>query len=68
MPEIKATKEKAFVPPPTATKPASGDARPAAATPEKSSFIGQLLYGFALGLTGYIVYLKRAKILALFGK
>ena len=68
LPEIKATKEKAFVPPPTATKPASGDARPAAATPEKSSFIGQLLYGFALGLTGYIVYLKRAKILALFGK
>jgi len=68
LPEIKATKEKAFVPPPAAAKPATGDAQQAAATPEKSSFLGQLLYGFALGLTGYIVYLKRAKILALFGK
>ncbi|WAR45128.1 multicopper oxidase domain-containing protein [Methylomonas rapida] len=67
LPEIKATKEKAFVPAAPAAKPtAAGTDTQAAAN--KSSFIGQLLYGFALGLLGYVAYLKREKIKGLFGK
>jgi len=67
LPEIKATKEKAFVPAAPAAKPAAAGTDTQAAA-NKSSFIGQLLYGFALGLLGYVAYLKREKIKGLFGK
>ncbi len=69
LPEIRATPTKAFVPAPVVAKPVNGDnSNQAATTPGGSSFIGQLLLGMLLGLSGYIVYIKRKNILALFGK
>ncbi len=71
LPEIKTTKEVAFkpAPPKPSTVPGSDAAATAAAqAASESSFIGQLLWGIALGLAGYTAYLKRDKILALFGK
>jgi multicopper oxidase len=65
LPEINATKQEAFVPAPTAVNPATGDASQVAAKP---SFIGQLFYGLSLGLLGYLAFVKRKNIMALFGK
>ena len=67
LPEISATKQAAFVPAPTAVNPATGDA--GQSTPaDKPSFIGQLFYGLTLGLLGYVAFVKRKNIMALFGK
>ena len=66
LPEIQATKEPAFVLPPASTSPANDDAGQTNAN--KTSFFGQLIYGFALGILGYVIFIKREKILALFGK
>ncbi|MDD2737476.1 MAG: multicopper oxidase domain-containing protein [Methylomonas lenta] len=63
--EINATKQEAFVPAPTVVNPATGDASQVATKP---SFIGQLFYGLSLGLLGYLAFVKRKNILALFGK
>lgn len=67
LPEIRATKEKAFVLPPPTASPTDSSTDPAN-TADKPSFIGQLVYGFVLGLLGYTLYIKRKAILALFGK
>ncbi len=68
LPEIQTAKQPAFKPAPP--KPATTDKSAAnqAQTTSESSFIGQLIYGFVLGLIGYAVYLKRDKILAKFKK
>ncbi|OAI15418.1 copper oxidase [Methylomonas lenta] len=66
LPEISAAKQEAFVPAPTAVNPATGDASQVAAA--KPSFIGQLFYGLSLGLLGYLAFVKRKNIMALFGK
>jgi hypothetical protein len=68
LPEISATKQEAFVPAPTAVNPATGDASQSTAGADKSSFIGQLFYGLSLGLLGYLAFVKRKNIMALFGK
>jgi hypothetical protein len=67
LPEIKATKEKAFVPPPP--KPATSDAQatPAASSSDDSP-IGRLLTGLLLGLASYAVYANRSRIMARFKK
>jgi hypothetical protein len=64
LPEIKATKDKAFVvvPPKNPTSPK--DAEAAANAGEEDSILGQLIYGLVLGLMAYFVYSKREKILA----
>ncbi len=66
LPEIKTTKQPAFKP--AQPKPNSSTETTKPANAEQSSFFGQLLYGFTLGLIGYTIYVKRAKILALFKK
>ena len=66
LPEISAVKQEAFVPAPAAVNPAMGDA--SQVTAAKPSFVGQLFYGLSLGLLGYLAYVKRKNILALFGK
>lgn len=66
LPEIRATKEQAFVPPPP--KPATADATPAAGSENQSSAIGQLFYGLLLGFGGYLLFAYRQRILALFKK
>lgn len=66
LPEIKTTKQPAFKP--AQPKPNSSTETTKPANAEQSSFLGQLLYGFTLGLIGYTIYVKRAKILALFKK
>ena len=69
LPEIKQGKQPAFKP--AAPKPTSNESGAAAAdqpAAEQSSFLGQLLYGFALGLVAYTLYLKRDKLLAMFKK
>lgn len=63
LPEIKTTKEKAFVPAPP--KPAeSATARGG----EQPSAIGQLLNGLLLGLLGYALFANRKRIQAVFKK
>ncbi len=62
-PEIRATKEKAFVPAPP--KPADSTAAGAA---NKPSAFGQLFYGLLLGFLCYMLYINRERILALFKK
>lgn len=69
LPEIKTSKEPAFKPAPP--KPANADGSPVASTGQsstESSAIGQLVFGFGLGLLGYTIYAKRKSLLALFGK
>jgi len=68
LPEITSTKPKAFVPPPASASPAVGAAAQPGAAANETSFVGQLLYGFILGLLGFTAYAKRDKILAMFGK
>ena len=68
LPEISTTKQEAFVPAPTAVNPATGDAGQSTAAASQPSFIGQLLYGLSLGLLGYLAFVKRKNIMALFGK
>lgn len=68
IPEITNAKQTAFVPAPVSATSTAGTASQPAAAAQKSSFIGQLFYGFMLGLLGYVAYSKREKIMGLFGK
>ena len=68
LPEITNTKQKAFVPAPVTAQSTAGSAGQPTAAADKPSFIGQLLYGFILGLIGFTAYTKREKIMAMFGK
>lgn len=63
LPEIKATKEKAFVPAPP--KPTNSTA---ASADNQPSAIGQLFYGLLFGFLGYALFVNRERILALFKK
>ena len=65
LPEIRATKEKAFIPAPP--PPARATTDQAAVAGETSTF-SQLIYGLLLGYGLYIVYLKRESILGLIKK
>lgn len=65
LPEIRATKEQAFVPPPP--KPADSAAA-AAASGNQPSAITQLFYGLLLGFLGYALFINRERILALIKK
>jgi len=66
LPEIRAQKEKAFIPPPPA--PAKPDAAALAAAENKPSAIGQLFKGLLLGIFSYVLFANREKILARFKK
>ena len=66
LPEIRAQKEKAFIPPPP--PPAKPDAAALAAAENKPSAIGQLFNGLLLGIFSYVLFANREKILARFKK
>ena len=63
LPEIRATKEKAFVPPPPApAKPADN------AVADQPSALGQLIYGLLFGISAYVLFVNRERIIAKFKK
>jgi manganese oxidase len=64
LPEIRATKEQAFIPAP----PKPADSAAATANGNQSSAIGQLFYGLLLGFLGYTLFINRERILARFKK
>jgi manganese oxidase len=67
LPEIRKTKEAAFVPPPP--KPNANASGTAAQTaPASESGFSQILGGLIVGLLAYAAFAKRQKILALIGK
>lgn len=63
LPEIKAVKEKAFVPPPAPDKKLA-----AAAAAGQESSLAKLIYGLLLGYFGYWLFFNRDRIRALFKK
>lgn len=65
LPEIRASKEKAFIPPPP--QPAKNASTPAT-NANQSSPISQLFYGLLLGIGAYLLYFNRERLLKLFKK
>jgi hypothetical protein len=66
LPEIRATKEKAFVPPPP--QPTQADNATAAKAGSQSSWIMQIFYGVLLGYLCYWLFINRQKIQKLIKK
>jgi hypothetical protein len=66
LPEIRSQKEKAFVPAPPAVK--LNDSTTSVTASDQPSIFGQLIYGLVIGISAYLLFLNRQRILALFKK
>jgi hypothetical protein len=64
LPEIKAVKEKAFIPPPAPDKKPGA----ASAATSQDSSLAKLIYGLLLGYGGYWLFFNRDRVRALFKK